>query len=644
MGWWKREAKDDAEQQNSDDGLPELESIGWYVHSEAVASTSFVTMLRRLPFLIGRALRIAWQASRLWTVTTIILNVIAGAVTTFGLLATRDAAVTLFSGPPSWDRVAAATPALITIGVAAAARSGLSIGAGWAQARLKPLTAQSVEAEFYDITTAVPASAYDEDDFGDDMQRSRQRGTQASVFLVEYTVNVMTGLIGVVAVGVALAVIHPVLPLLLTAAVLPVGWAAVRAARIQHASYLSRITRSRRLWLVEELMASRRTVLEARAYQMRNWLLDHHKWMVNAENQADFDVLNRQTIVRVVGSIAGGIATVAVYGALLWLLATGHVAPASGAVAVLALQTGTGNMQLLIRSINSCYEEGLYYSDHLDFLRRASERLPDPPAADAVVEAPQIIQLEDVGLRYPAARTDAVSGVTLTIRAGQTVALVGENGSGKSSLAKLIAGLYIPTAGCIRWDGTDTAHVDPDQLRRHVACVTQDFGHWPFSAEANIKIGRPGSLSDGNGHAGIEAAARAAGAHDMILTLPRQYQTLLDKQFRGGADLSGGQWQKMTLSRAVYRDSPVMLCDEPSSALDPRAEHQIFEYLKDRNGDRITILITHRLANIRHADLIVVLHQGRQVEAGTHDELMRLGGRYADLFTLQSSGYLDHTT
>jgi len=312
---------------------------------------------------------------------------------------------------------------------------------------------------------------------------------------------------------------------------------------------------------------------------------------------------------------------------------------AAAGTAVLALQAARQSLTLAVTNVNRLYEEGLYFGDYTDFCSRARLRVP-AAATGRLVAAPHRITVERATLRYPGARTAAVRDACLTVHRGQTIALVGENGSGKTSLARLIAGLYQPDSGQVCWDGVPLPEAEPEPLWRHVAMVSQDYWHWPFTAERNIHLGtdhRPA------GDAGTHAAARAAGAHDMILALPAGYQTLLSRHFEGGQDLSGGQWQRLAAARAFYRDAPVLICDEPSAALDARAEHNLFAMLRAEAARRITVLITHRLANARHADRIYVLHQGRVVEEGTHAELLAADGRYAELFALQADGYLGST-
>jgi ATP-binding cassette subfamily B protein len=225
----------------------------------------------------------------------------------------------------------------------------------------------------------------------------------------------------------------------------------------------------------------------------------------------------------------------------------------------------------------------------------------------------------------------------MEIGAGEIVALVGENGSGKTTLAKLLCRLYLPQQGRVLWDGTDTAAVDPDEVRRSVAVIFQDFLHYALPAAENIGMGRHQRIGDAEG---IRASALHAGADDFLAKLPDGYDTVLGPEFQGGKELSVGQWQRVALARAFFRDAPFIILDEPTAALDARAEHELFESIRTLCRGRSVLLISHRFSSVRSADRIYVLDGGRVAESGSHDELMGLGGRYAELFTLQASAYL----
>jgi ATP-binding cassette, subfamily B, bacterial len=260
---------------------------------------------------------------------------------------------------------------------------------------------------------------------------------------------------------------------------------------------------------------------------------------------------------------------------------------------------------------------------------------------DTTSNGAPLLVISGIVKEFPGVR--ALDGVDLTLYPGEVHALAGENGSGKSTLAKLVTGLYLPENGTVRWDGVDTAAVDQRALHARVAVVMQDPLRWPMTAENNIRIGRL-ERPDPDGAVLADATARS-GADAVLATLPDGPATVLSNAFQSGRDLSGGQWQRISVARGLYRDAPLVVADEPTAAMDARAEHAVFAALRGLGGgDRITVLVTHRLANVRHADQIVVLERGRVIERGTHGELMARGGTYHELFALQAEAYAEDAT
>ncbi|GIH15678.1 multidrug ABC transporter permease [Rugosimonospora africana] len=608
----------------------------WLAHGRDLAATGFWSMARRLPVLVRQALGLAWAASRLDTAAAVLAHFASGVLTALGLLATRSVAEALLTQGPTPARVRAAIPALALVAGATATRAGLSIAAGWAQARLSPQVDTAAQVSLFDLTTRVELAAFDDAGFADDMERAHGRGVDAAAMLVNDVIDLTTGFVGVAATAATLLVIQPLLLPLVVLAALPVGWAAVRAARQQYVSLYQRIAWRRRRWMLEHLMANRHTAVEVRTNTMAGFLLDRYRQVTGAETRADLTVARQQTVTRLIGGLLGGIAAVGVYLILGLLIIDGGIPLAAAAAALVALQTVQGALRLAVMATNRLYEDGLYFTDFTGFVDRAGSRVATSsgPPPDGFSE----IAVDRISLAYPDSAAPAVDDVSLTLRRGETIALVGENGSGKTSLAKLIAGLYRPTSGRVRWDGVDLTDTDPDGIREHVAVITQEYVHWPFSARQNVSIGRH---TRSGGDPPVHDAARTAGAHQMILDLPHGYDTLLDRMFSGGQELSGGQWQRLAAARGFYRDAALLICDEPSAALDARAEHALFGRLREHARDKAVVLITHRLANVRHADRIYLMHHGRLVEHGTHEQLVALGGRYAELFALQAAGYRD---
>jgi ATP-binding cassette, subfamily B, bacterial len=391
--------------------------------------------------------------------------------------------------------------------------------------------------------------------------------------------------------------------------------------------------RRRRKLILADLMADRWAAAEVRSFNMRDFLLRSYDVLASYERSVRLRLARRQSLVRLAGDAAGGVGMCIVYLMLGVLVITGWIGLPAAGTAILAIQLAVSAMSGLLVTANQCYESGLYVNDYLEFCQQA-ERATTTAAAP--LPAPQgfsVIRASGVGFTYPGMDKPALTDVSIEIRRGEVVALVGENGSGKSTLAKLLAGLYEVGSGDIRWDDLSIADMDREQLRDRIAVIMQDYTRWPMTALENITMGRP------RDDRLLSVATAAAGTDGIIDSLPGGYDTPLDRRFRGGIEPSGGQWQRIAAARGFYRDGDLLICDEPTASLDARAEHALFEMIREHSAGSTVLLITHRLASVRYADRIYVLDHGRVVEHGDHDTLLASGGLYADLYTLQASAY-----
>ena len=297
-----------------------------------------------------------------------------------------------------------------------------------------------------------------------------------------------------------------------------------------------------------------------------------------------------------------------------------------------------GSIQGILGGFSSMYEHNLYLNNLFELMETkptlVNRRDPVPLALPLRGE----ITFENVSFAYPGAAANALTDVTFTVRAGETLAVVGRNGAGKTTVFKLICRLYDPTAGRILIDGVDIRDVDPEELRRQIGAMFQDYVTYQATAAENIGLGHLPEVDD---RPSITTAARRGGADELISGLPAGYDTALGKWFDAGVNLSGGEWQKVALARAFMRKAPILLLDEPTAALDAQAEYDLFERLQSLTAGRTAVYISHRFSTVRRADRILFLEAGRLVEEGTHEELMRLAGRYAQLFRMQAAAYTD---
>jgi ATP-binding cassette, subfamily B, bacterial len=630
LGWLRRYRR--KADQATDELTTELTASYWRAYDQRMATVRFSDVARRFPGLVGQAVRLGWSASRVDITATIGLNVVAGFFSGYALFATTGVLQALFAAGPTPQRVRDALPSLILVAASTALRSGVSTAAGWAQARLEPEVDQAVEMRLFDLTTRVDLAAFDDPDFHDHMQRARDRGLYSASTLVNNVINWVTAFSSMTAAAVVVGVLNPVLLAVLVVAQLPGAWSAVRSARIRYVTRFALIDASRRKWILTDLIAQRSTAAELRSFTMRAFLLERVGKLAAYARNAELRVARRQTGTRVIAGALGGVATVGVYATLGGLLTAGILPLSVAGTAVLAIRSAGASLQQLMFAVNQCYEEGLYFSDYLAFCDDAVTRVRVPAGA-VPPDDPGTIRASGVTFAYPGIAEPALSDVSVTIGRGEVVALVGENGSGKTTLAKILAGLYQPSSGSVTWDAISLADVDGEALRERIAVIAQDHANWPLSVRENITMGR---LLDA---ALLASAVSASGADTVIDELEHGYDTLLARQFKDGAELSGGQWQRIAAARGFYRAAPLLIMDEPTAALDARAEYALFSSLRTLARDRTVLIITHRLASVRHADRIYVLSRGSVIESGTHASLIELGGQYAEMYTLQVSQY-----
>jgi ATP-binding cassette, subfamily B, bacterial len=605
-------------------------------HHGAAHSAGFLVMLRSMPGYARLLLTLSWQASRWTTFATCFFQIAVAAGSAFGLVAVAKVTASLLNAKITLAALQADLPSIALVVAVYAALGGLQVAAVAATAQLKPVVTRLVEMRLVAAASHVDLEAYDDSRFHDLLLRARDTSVPFFSQCLDGMVQFVGSVFSVLAITGTLAVLSPVLFPVLALSVLPQAWAAAQGARNSYSVALATFPAQRRLQFTLNLVIDASTAAEVRALTAQSFLLGMCQRLSLQLEQIQARLALRNAGYDLLGRTLSGVGTAVAYLLLIYLVATNATSVGSAGAAVVAIQVGRTALGSLARSLSRLYEHSLYVHDYMEFLADAAARTRTTTGVSAP-DQPETIEVDNVTFSYPGQDGAAVRGVTLTLRRGEVLALVGENGSGKTTLSMLIAGLYTPTGGAIRWDGIDLAAVDPSSVHRQVAVVMQTPVRWPLTLRENITIGRPERPDPG--YRAVADAALMSGADGLAAELPRKWETLLSKRFKHGHELSGGQWQRVAVARAVYRDAPLLICDEPTAAVDARAEAAIFAALRRLAQGRTVVLVTHRMVSTRDADRIAVLHKGELAELGTHEELMALGGQYAEMYDLQADAY-----
>ncbi|MBC9724660.1 ABC transporter ATP-binding protein [Streptomyces sp. TRM68367] len=613
--------------------------MGWNQHRGAFLEMGFGTMLVRLPALLASSLRLARQADRRATRVVLAAEAGRGVAQAVSLLAVNSALARLMGGGSMEDRLRGAVPALATVAAVMLVAALLRAASTYATGRLEPKV-ERVATELYLERAAAVELAAIEDHAFHKLLDTAQYGASSARRMIMYGTRVINAVISLVAAAGVLTVLHPVLLPLLATMTLPSAWSALTNARRRYESFHTWVQHARAGRLIGSLLTEPAAAPEIRVHSVGPFLLRHFRAMSETAETEQARLARLAARTGLIAAAWTGLATVVTYATLGGLLLTGTMALSVAGTAVIAIRTGSSSLDTLVLEVNQLHEEALFVGDLERLYVEAAERAI-PVGGRALPEDPREIRFENVTFRYPGDPGDSVrpalDDVSLSLPLGRIVALVGENGSGKTTLVKLLAGLYTPERGRVLWDGVDAATADRRELAERVAMVAQDFKRWPFTARVNIAVGRSSApLTEER----LSGAVADAGAEEVVADLPRGLDTLLARDFSGGHELSGGQWQRLGIARAAYRRGRILIVDEPTAALDARAELEVFERIRAlADSGQTVVLITHRLASVRHADLVHVLDHGRLVESGTPDELLATGGIYAELYALQAEQF-----
>jgi ATP-binding cassette, subfamily B, bacterial len=584
----------------------------------------------------GKALNLVWTTSRQLTISLAVLSLVGGllpgSIAYIGKLIVDSVVLANRSGLMIDRQNALGYVALeaVQITLLAATQKGLVV----CQSLLRVLLAQRVNELILEKALTLDLAHFEDSEFYDKMSQARSQASSRPLSLINRTFGLGQSALTLLTFSGLLWQFSGWAVLVLIAAAIPSFVAETRFSAHAFRLFRWRSPETRQQHYLETLLAREDYAKEVQLYQLGDMLLQRYREIFHRLYDEDRDLTIKKGIW---GYLLGLLSTGAFYVAYAWMV----IAAIGGAITLgemtmylVVFRQGQSTFTSALTSIGGMYEDNLYLANLYEFLEQ-----PMPQPQGKVTQGISLdgIRFEQVSFSYPGSQQAVLNNISLHLPLGEKLAIVGENGSGKTTLIKLLTRLYIPSSGRILLDGVDLNDWDIDALRRRIGVIFQNFVQYQFTAGENVGVGDVGHL---NNHLEWETAANKGMAKPFIDALPQGFDTQLGKWFKDGQELSGGQWQKIALSRAFMRsDADILILDEPTAAMDAEAEMNIFNHFGSLTQDKMVVLISHRFSTVRMADKIVVMAGGEIIEQGSHEQLLADKGRYAHLFSLQAAGY-----
>lgn len=594
-------------------------------------------------------LKLVWQANPGYAVSMILLRLIRAFVPVSVLWIGKliiDAVLSARSGASDLNhlwKLVALEIAIVVIGEALARASALL------ESLLGDLFSNQTSVRLMEHAARLDLYHFESPAFYDQLERAR-RQTTGRIALLSQLLSMAQDALTLISLGAALLAYSPWLVLLLIVAVTPSFLGETHFASLEYSLFYRWTPKRRQLDYIRYMGASDETAKEVQMFGLAGWLVERFRNLSQRFYDENKKLSVRRSFVSFALSILGTLGYYAAY--VMILIRAVHGAITIGSLTFLAGSFARSRdlIQRLLLGASDIYQQCLYLKDLFDFFEMKPS-IQSAPGARPVGVIRQGFVFEDVGFRYPGSDRWAVRHVNFQIRPGERIAFVGENGAGKTTLTKLLARLYDPSEGRILLDGVDLREYDLASIRRAIGVIFQDFVEYDLRFDENIGVGEIDTVrgyfdaTDGNGSSpdatppSITTAAGKSLASSLLQRFPQGYRQMLGRRFEEGLDLSGGEWQKVALARAYMRDAQLLILDEPTAALDARAEYEVFQRFSDLIAGRMAVIISHRFSTVRMADRIIVLNEGAVIEDGTHAELITRKGLYAELFSLQAEGY-----
>ena len=585
----------------------------------------------------GRALSLVWTTSHTLTVVLAILTLVGGllpaAVAYVGKLIVDSVVLASGSGVEAhrWTALGYVGLEAIAVMLLAGTQRGLTV----CQSLLRVLLGQRVNVLILEKALTLDLVHFEDSEFYDKMNQARSEASLRPLSLVTRTFGLFQSALSLVTYGGLLLNFSIWAVVVLLVAALPAFIAETRFAGEAFRLFRWRSPETRQQHYLETLIAREDYAMEVQLYQLGPMMLQRYRNIFDQLYGEDRDLTIRRGFW---GYLLGLLSTATFYAAYGWIVLEaigGRISLGDMTMYLMVFRQGQSTFSAALTSIGGMYEDNLYLSNLYEFLEQDVPK-PHGKLTKGVIPGDGI-RFENVSFTYPGGSKPVLNGISLHLKPGEKLAIVGENGSGKTTLIKLLTRLYTPDSGRILLDGRDLEEWDINVLRRRIGVIFQNFVRYQFTVGENVGVGDVDYLED---KPRWEIASDKGMARPFIESLPESFGTQLGRWFKGGQELSGGQWQKIALSRAFMRTgADILVLDEPTAAMDAEAEVRIFDQFRTITQNQMLVLISHRFSTVRMADKIVVMAGGELIEQGTHEELLKLGGRYARLFSIQAAGY-----
>ena len=584
---------------------------------------------------VDRAIRLVWKASPAWTMASFALQVIQGVLPLAALYLMKLIvdAVTFSINTP--DKTQAFKQIVLLIVIAA----GVALLSALCQLLsnlINEAMSLTVSDHVFDILHAksveVDLEYYENPQYFDTLHRAQQEGPYRPAGIVHDLVRLGQNSITLLAMAGLLLSLHWGVACILFLAVVPGLFVRIKYANRMYQWHQERTQTERQALYINWILTGDIHAKEVRLFGLGDLLIERFSKLHTKLRHEKLAIGKKRSTADFLAQASATIAVFASFAFITYRTIHGQITLGDMVMYFQAFQRGLSSMRDLLGGMATLYENNLFLSNLFTFLNLKPRVLEAPGPLPVPRPLQKGIVFKNVGFQYPSSKRKVLEDVSFTIAPGETVALVGRNGCGKTTLAKLLCRLYDPGQGEITFDDTDIRQFEILSLRRSISVLFQDFVKYYLSAKENIWFG---NVEQPPAEERIVAAAQKAGVHELIESLPQKYDTLLGKWFENGEELSRGEWQKIALARTFLRKSQIILLDEPASSLDPRAEYEIFCKFKDLTAGKTALFISHRLSTVKMADRILVMARGRIAESGTYEELLQKKGSFAHLFDTQ---------